>query len=750
MAGDVPMPYPMLSTEISAEHPLLLFHADDPAGGDLALYTAHVREAWDTLPEDLRPYAAMVINAPGQDPGARQTAYRTLLTAFQELGLPVVITIADGNPAHYFPRDLLEELLTGFTCVRGAAASGLYFNRYDPALAQGALRPSAQSRWLADTMDTLAHYGRFIWIPTEELAWARVMANVQEKPLYDALVHCAGYVVPGAAVRGQHVIPQVSSLLGLWLEGAAAQWGLAPDSRWYNDAHFDGIGKFGGADTSARMPSALYRAMVLTGAMTGASVYAFPEENDLWFGRAPDRWNDAIYPTLREVLRLGLIARRDFVQTRVPLAFQLSPATTPAEFHRNLRHIDGVLDQGTLIEVAYGMERPGQVPELIPNRGEYFWVPFVSPYASPEFLAAFARVEGPGGPADAQAWRELLSAHAQPAGEGTAFITRVGRGLFIMNSRENVLDPQTFRVDGVPKPVQGLEVRREGATVALTWPFREGDLSYKVYRRTLPATAYELAANLFDERAFIDTPPTDATVAYAVTALTNEQETIEGALSYGEYLALSTVECRIGTEVILSPVQVFGDAQEVALTQSSQPAYTPWWPTLDGLEGEHRQVAEAVARRIEQLESALAAKDLNAVSEIYSGAYEDPAEWGPAYVRRAWQALFECCGFIRMHRQVRRWDFSDYESEGIVRALLYLRVTAVAIGDAADQVADQIVALPRTDAADAWVTFSIDPGGEEWRIARTDPAFPNMRDLLAPFAPAAMLPPGPDRYVAAP
>jgi hypothetical protein len=751
--GDALAAYPALTTEISAEHPLLLFHADDPADSDLDLYIAHVREAWETLPQDLWPYAALVVNVPGDQLDTRHAAHRALLAACQESGIPVVITIADGDPASLYPHQRLEALLMDYTCVRGAAAGGLAFNRYDPALASGALGPSAQTRWIIDCLDTLARYGRFLWMPAQELAWARIMANVQEKPLYDAFVRYAGYVAPGAAVRGQHVLPQISTLLGLWLEGGAAQWGVAPDSRWYDDARFNGTGQFGGtgqlgssSSTGARMPSALYRAMILNGAMAGAAVYAFPVEQDLWFGHTPDRWNDAIYPTLRELLRLGLIARRDFVQARAPLAFQLAPAATPSAFHANLRHIDGVLDEGILLEAAYSLERPGQVPELILNRGDHFWIPFVSPHAAPETLAAFTQVVGADGPGDVQAWRELLRPHAQAAGEGAAFITRVGRGLFIMNSRENVLDPQTFRVEQVPTPVRGLEARREGEAVLLSWPFREEDLSYKVYRRTLPETTYQLLANLFDERAHADSPPPGATVAYAVTALTNEHETLEGTVSHGEYLALSTVESRIGEEVILTPVQTYGDAQLVPLTQAAQAAYVPWWPMLDGLEGEQRAVAEAIARRFEDLETALAAEDLDALSEIYAGTYEDPTEWGPEYVRRAWQALFERCDFPRLHRQIRRWDFSDYDSGGIVRALMYLRVTAVAISDESGQIADRVIELPRTEAGDAWVTFQTDPGGGEWRITRTDPAFPNFRDVLAQFTPEGMVPPGPDRY----
>lgn len=742
-----PGAYPALSTEISAEHPLFLFHADDPADGDTTLYISHLQEAWDTLPEPLRPYSALVIDVPGVDPASRHERNLTVLQACQEYGVPVVVTVADGNPKRFYPIASLEALLEAYTCVRGAAVLGMRFNEYDEAEAGPALGPPTRVRWLAGTMETLARYGRFCWMPLDEIGWPRAMANAQCAALYEQMRACRGYVLPGAACRGQHVVPQVAACLGLWLEDAAAHWGTAPDAQWYADARFDGPGRFGGPGTSGSMPSGLYRAMILVGAMAGATVYAFPSERDLWFGREVDRWNDAIYPSLLDLLEKGLIARRDFVQERAPVAFQLAHAATGRAFHANLRHIDGVLDQGWLVHGAYGMERPGQVPELIPNRGDRFIVPLISPHAPEESLAAFARVVQPHELQSAAEWSALLDAHAAPAGEGTAFITRVGRGIFILNSRENIADAQTFRVAEAPAPLRGVTARREGETVVIAWPFREGDVSYKVYRRVPPETRHTLIATLLDERQFTDaSPPPFETAVYAVTALTTDTEPFEGVVGHGEYLALSTVESRIAEEVMLAPTLTYGEAEPAGgAGVAGTVSWTPWWPNTGGLAVAEQRMAEAIARRIEEWDAATSAKDLAAVMSLYAEDYRDPQGWGAEYARRAWQWFFERFAFPRMHRQIRQWDFSAFEEVGRVRVLLYARFTAYAPTDSTGRVADVPVHFPRVEAGETWVTFETVDG--QWRIVHTDPALPNFRDFLAHTAgPETDARPGADVY----
>ncbi|MFP4500167.1 MAG: glycoside hydrolase family 98 domain-containing protein [Candidatus Hydrogenedentota bacterium] len=762
-AGPEPGSFPALRTEISPEHPLFLFAVNDPARGDTALYIDHLQEAWETLPAALKPYTVLAIDAPGPAMVSRHERYLAILGAAQAEDIPVVITIADGHPARYYPLPLLEELLMEFTCLRGAVVSGLRFNSYDPAAANPALGMPPVHRWLAESGETLARYGCFLWMPLDELGWPRLMANTQCARLYKRLRALKGYLLPGVACRGDHVQPQVAAAMGLWLTQEAAHWGIAPDARWYADARFDGPGRFGGTAGAAAMPSGLYSAMILTGAMTGAAIYAFPHEQDLWFGTSPDRWNDAIAPLLRRLVDQGLIARRDSVRAHTPVACRLAEAATPRAFHVNLRDIDGVLDAGHLAHAAYGMERPGQVPELIPNR-RYFYVPLLPAHTrsgrtpanvetdrdmeadtGASEAAPFDRVVSAGTLEDAEAWEAILAEHTEPFGAGTAYIARVGRGIFVMNTRENVIDPQTFVLEAVPAPVRGVMARRTEAGVTLSWPFREGDVSYKVHRRILPDGAYETIAEPRDDRRHTDTaPPEDENLAYAVTALTNETEPYEGTVGYTGHRVLSTVESRIAEEVVLAPVQVYGEARPVAQA-TSDATWTPWWPNLDGLDGPHRRIAEAIAEEIAGWGAAIAVKDLDATVARYARGYTDPAGWSREYARRAWQWCFERFEGLHVHRQIREWDFSAFAEAGRVRMLLYFQVTGHTVAGPAGHLADRPVRFPREEAGETWLTFVEEDG--LWRIRRTDPALPNFRDFLAEAAPPnTPVRTGPDVY----
>ncbi|MDP2323226.1 MAG: hypothetical protein Q8N51_04260, partial [Gammaproteobacteria bacterium] len=384
----------------------------------------------------------------------------------------------------------------------------------------------------------------------------------------------------------------------------------------------------------------------------------------------------------------------------------------------NLKDIDGVLDEGNLLRAAYGLEQPGQISELIPNRGDYFWIPFLSPYAAGAALEHFDRVIPAGTLSTALAWSEALAPYSESIGTSSAYQVRVGFGIFVMNTRENVREPQPYTIDRVPQPVRGFQARREEGRVILEWGFRENDLGYRVYKRVLPEVRFEL----------IDTPSAevhrytdanvlpDQTVAYAVTAQTMEEEPVSGVLDYGEYLVYSTTESRIEEEVILTPVlaNAASTAVKVALRELSGQA--PWWPSLDGVPVEHQGVAEAIVEQIELLEEALLARSLNGVMGVYATSYEDPQRWDFQYARRAYQHLLERWRAIRLHRQIRRWDFSNFASTGHVDVLLYCRISGINLTDTLGLRADIPVSIPRTDEAEVWVKWG--QGEGVWRIIR--------------------------------
>ncbi len=743
-AGARAVDYPSLCVEISPEHPLFIFQNAGRDNEDAPAYAERVIQAWADLPYELKPYAAMQVDMPGADAASRHARFRSLLHELHVADVPAVVRLADGDPRRIYPLARAEELVRDFTCVKGIQAVGLGFEEYYQFGDHDALGIPPNVRWLIGAIDLAARYGRFISVELDELRWPRIMANTWCRPLYEKIRACGAYTIPTNAHRGPHNIARMTALMGLWLEGATAQWGVGARSWWYSDAHFIEPGVFGLSQQPSKMPPTLYRAMILNGAMTGATVYTFAPDTDLWFGRAHHHWYEAIYPTLLELLDQGLIARRDFVRKKARVAYQLAPAETSEEFHLNLRDIDGVFDRGFLIHGAYGMERPGQVPELILNTGRHYWVPILSPYASEDALAGFDVVVRPGEMASAQAWTELLDRRYDPDGEGSAFISRVGRGVFVMNTRENSIEQQTAHIPSVPAPVRGVEARRTENGVELTWPFREGDVSYKVYKRVLPTTHLTLLANGVDQRRFIDPQvDPDATVAYAVTALTNELEPYECTVDYGEYLTFSIVESRVAEEATISPLLGFARSRPIEGPATSRIPRQSGWADLEGLPDDQRAPAQGVADRIEAWGRAFREEDLNGMLDLYSTEYEDPQGWRFQYVRRAYQWFFERYNSCTMARQIRRWDFSSYPTSHQINVLLYCRFQGVAQTDSSGRFADVCAHFPRTKESEVWVSFSDREG--PWRILRTNPALPNFRDILSFCAsPYDNFPPAPD------
>jgi hypothetical protein len=725
---------------------LFLFQAPGDGSGDISIYAETITAAWASLPNARKPFSAMVITVPGSEAETRHVRYTNLLKVLQAAEIPVVVHLADANPRQVYPLALAEELVAQFTCIKGIEATNLAFDEYSPFSGGDDLGMPPNVRWLAGATNLAARYGRFIAIRLDGPGWIHVMANAQCRPLIDTFRGCSAYVVPLVGYSGGSTIAQQGALMGLWLEGAVAQWGAAPTSDWYANAGLVEPGVFGVAADGPGMPPSLYRAMVLNGALGGASVYAFPQARDLWAGDQVRYWTGAIQPVLNEITNRGLIASKDFVAQKVRVAYQLGASRTSQEFQLNLRDLDGVRDEGLMLKGAYGMERPGQIAELVPNSGRHYWVPTLSPYAPSDILGALPRIVKPASMPSPESWTELLDQYLGPDGSGSAFIVRVGRGVFVMHTRESHYEEQSFAIPSLPAPVRGVTARRSETSVTIEWPFREGDASYSVFKRIYPAGEFTEVAKNIDERTWID-PATDPAqaVAYAVTALTNEKEPYEGTVNFGDYLAFSFVESRIEEEVVLTDLVSQSQGRPLEGPLDILPKNQNWWPSYEGVSGEQRSVAEAIVARIEQWDEAFVSENLDGVMDLYGTEYRDPQWWQFQYAKRAYQWFFERYGACKMTRQIRAWDFAAFETKGEVRILLYCRFTGTAISDPTGRFAGQKVWFPRDEKGEVWLTFANREGA--WRIERSDPALPNFADILSfSTGPYDSFPPGPDIF----
>jgi hypothetical protein len=744
-AGQAAAQYPPLTTEVTAEHPLYVFASGIPVGADGTPWPEPLVTAWTSLDEGLKAYSALLLFSTAPDAATQWAQYTALLPALQAASLPVFLRLS-ANPGRMRPDPAsVETLLDTYTTVRGLELHGLRFDRYAPP-GEDAPEVDAQNAWAATIVESAARYGRMVHLPLEGTQGLRLQANVSSRVLLDKLRTCAPYVAPIMPYRGGLTIPATMSCMGLWLEGTAGHWGVAPDPRWYQDAQLAEPGRF--ALGGGPMPATIYRAMLLLGALGGARVYSFPAPADLWTGSNRPVWDTVIAPTLLELADGGYIAREEFVRRQATVAYQLNAAVAPPDVLPALADLDGASSTGALIHAFYGMDSAGQVPELVPNQAGRYWIPLFSPTAPAEVVAGYATLLRTGAASGPEGWDALLPPLSNEASTGTAFTARVGRGIFVLNTREHVAERQAFSLAAVPAPVRGLSAQREEGKVVLTWPFREGDVSYSIWRRTPDVPRHVLLARGVTDRRFEDlAAPADQTHVYAVTALTNEAEPYAGTVAFGEYRLLSGVESRIAEEAVLTPV--LATVQSAALPEpvgEAQPA-AAFWPDFAGLDASQQPLAVAIAARVDTWDAALRGADLRSLTDLYAEDYVDAQGWGLEYVVRAYQWLLERYRGARLHRQLRAWDFATYTVNGEVSMSLYCRITAEAITDPSGRVAGIPVALPRQEAE---VRLTWAQRGGDWRLIRTAPALPNFRELLADAAgPYDGFGAGPDLYGAA-
>ncbi len=731
--------YPTPTIPLSAEQPLFLFRMA-PASSWTEAEGSLIAERFAMLPERIRPFAGVVLNG-----GANVSAeFEQVLNILEEADVPVFVETANRSSAFLADPADLGRLLKKHTGVAGVIATGLQFDRYDnlPGLNPYSTPPNVH--WALDAIEATAQFGRRFILELDGVNTARLMANAECGVLLEKIRAARTHVAVVARLSDAKAIPGIMSSMGLWLEGSVGAWGITATDEWYRQAPFVAPGVFGaGQDTS--MPPFFYRAMILNGVMTGASICIIEPESALWFAEDPTPWRESIRPALSDIIRYGLVPRREFVQRKAQVALELVGADSSPQFHLNLRDLDADLDDGLLLFGAYGLEQPGLVHELVPNSGRHYWIPVLSPTAPEDVTSRFARVVRASTMMTAEDWTGLLDRVYQPDGAGTAFISRVGRGVFVMHTRENHYEQQTFRLPRLPAPVYGVSGERTDGGIQLSWPFREDDFAYRVYKKTNDSSAFDLVAEVSDKRSWFDGNVLPGeTAVYAVTAFTDEGAPFEGTVNYGDFLVFSTVESRIVEAVTFDPALESGEVHRLADGADDRPLAQEWWPGGEPPPAEHKIIANEIIGRLLDWSRAFGAEDLSGVMELYAKNYVDPQGWRHQYAQRAYQWFFERYSHCRFHTQVRSWDFSK-AADGEVSVRIFVRGTGVAMTDSAGIQADVSVRFPRTVDQETQLVFQIADGA--WRLTRTDPALPNMGELLSfSLGPDIGYAPGPDVF----
>lgn len=736
----------------------------------------HGREAvraWrEAVPDDIKPFCHLQIEVRRRDHVLRYEAFRRILEQLENAGIPADIQFADPHDQYVFDPIYVEKLVQEFSCIKVLAISENRFEFYsDYNVPRYATPPN--TRYAIDILDMAARYDKLMTISLQDLKWMHIWTDRLNVPLAEAIRKHADRCIPISEHIGPRHIPRTTSVWGSWLAGDAKYWGIEPQSWWYENGRMIEPGVFGQSepDNTRIMPPDLYRAMILLGAMMGATVYNFEPFWDLFDYDNAHCWRDVIHPTLMEVINGKYIPEREQVLGKVKVAFQLKPSATIAEFHENLRDVDWIGDKGLFARAAYGLWSRYLEHELIPNKGRHFFVPILAPSVPGDALRLFEAIVRPGQCDSVDAYEALLAKY-YPPDDNEAFVASINHHTYVMQTHENLYERQRYKVL-LPKPVTGLVAERSSQGVRITWTPDSGASEYRVRRVEGPAlprsTGYSTCRWRRAKRARVDPQlmgvdsthrnerPTipivpvaeplpivgrtsdshylDAernpslTCTYTVTAVTSTCAPKTGTVNYLDYIVFSETESVPGEQVTIAPT---GDivVRAVADPVDDRPESQTVYPSFDGAEGSRRIVAEEIVRALDAFKTAYDSWDFQGVFSAYSDEYEDANGHGKEYVEWAWKWWFIRNGDGVMLRQIRYWDFSEYDAAGNVHVRLFSLFRAIRYDDQPFGYGfDGTMRLPRHADEEVVYTWRKEHYGR-WRIVRTCPAVPNMAEIM--------------------
>ena len=770
-------------TTITPKHPAIMLQtsnrfADSDEGygyGDLRTEaTRHGREAvrvWrETVPDDIKPYCHLQMEVRRHGHAERYEAYRRVLAELEEAEIPADVQIADPHDEYVFDPIYVEKLLAEFSCIKIVAITENRFEHYsDYNVPRYATPPHV--RYAVDILHMAARHGKHVVISLQDLKWMHVLTDELNRPLEAAVRKYGDYCIPVSEHIGPRHIQRVTSIWGSWIAGDVRNWGIEPQSWWFENGRMIEPGVFGQSqpDNTRIMPPDLYRAMILQGAMMGATVYNFEPFWDLFDYDNAHCWRDVIYPTLMEVIAGKYIPEREQVLEKTNVAFQLNSARTITEFHENLRDVDWIGDEGRFVRAAYGLWSRYLEHELVPNKGRHFFIPLLGPGVSDKALERFEEIVRPGQCDTVAGYEELLANHYPPDGND-AFVTSINGHTYVMQTHANLYERQSYTVE-LPKPVSGLTAKRSESGVRLEWSGDPGASTYHIRRvagAALPnprgysacvwhglaetrsdpqlqsgesvETKSGAAVPEFGEQippigtttktAYLDkSAEPGRTYSYTVTASTITMARKTGTVNYLDFVVFSETESVPGEWVCALPDGrlEYGKVED---PPDERPVSQVVHPLFDGAEGAHRTVAEEIVAALDAFKDAYDSWDYPRVLASYSGGYEDANGYHKEYVGWAWKWWFTRNVNGVMLRQIRQWDFSNYAESGEVRVKLFSLFRAVRYDDQPFGYGyDGTLRIPRHADEEVVYTWRKEEDGA-WRIVHTQPSLPNMAEIL--------------------
>ncbi len=714
-----------LIAEITVDHPLFLFTCNV-----LTSDITKVKNQWDSLNSNLKPFSALWLDLGPDviaDPGRTEDL---LNTAFQEFQYPFILKIPQIMDKNICPEHgELASLFARFPNMLGVSIHDFTMNIY-PSKQSGITPDYSHVFWLSKLVQLLASYGRFLYWSMDSLEWAYFFTNPAGEPLFRTMQKYPDYVIPAYRYNGDNAFVGLGEMLGLYTLNIVNRFGIVCHPTWYHKNYIIEPCLFGKSPEGAiSIYSPLYRAMILNGVLGGALVYAFEDENALWTGKEQVHWDKAILPTLQEIISTNLIPQKNIISQRINTSFQFFPSSDPLDFQQNLKEIDSQRNEGKMIQIIYGDMFNGKLPLLIPEKGSSYIIPILPSFLTKEETNLLPNIIGYRASLPEWTWSQVLSNTSQPVGEGTAFILSIGKNIFVFNSNPYEYNQQTFQLLNLPAPVRKFSANRSADGVVLKWQFREGDISYQVYRRIPPETSFQLLTRGLDAREWKDTfilP--QQTVAYSITALTSEQEPFSGTVNCGEYLTFSSVESRIVEEVVLAPETFVAESvpiiQSTALTTEQTQCNNP----DEGLEITQKEQTNQIIRTMEMFESAVIGRNVESIINLFDVSCKDSAGRGVDYIRGIMELFLSQCQYPKIFWRIRRWLFiTTPENQTQVKMVAFLRIKGHNISDSLgikSNIPIEILAGANGETTFTWVLQD-----NQWKIIQIEPSLFDFRQL---------------------
>jgi hypothetical protein len=715
---------------ISREHPLVILYSPGTAERTV--------KCWQNLPANIKPYCAVTMDPASLDVKERLEAWRRNLRIIQPHNIPIVLQVAGDEAEWTTPLAVVETLLNEFSCIKAVQIVEWRCGYYTRFAGELDLAIPANLRYVGEALKLCGKYGKHLSLQIQ-LDMLHLSTDQLAGPLREIFRTYRDYFLPQNECIPPNYYATQTATLGLWLAGYCENWGMEPQWWWWTkgESYFIRPGVFGveaELETDEDRYARLYRAFIIEGALSGATVFSIEPPQDVWHEDSTDKrhFDDVIYPTLLQIIQQRLIASKEDVFAKAKAAYQLTECKSLQEFDVLIQDLDLELGHGHLERAAYGVLLPHLMKEMIPDTGGRFYFIPLLPVGTPQnVINRFTKIIRPREATTEEGYRKLLESVYERT-ENTdhnlsnrACVLKCGNALAVMQSRENLFEKQTFTVD-LPRWPENLKASQTASGLHLTWTKDPEASSFHVWRRIPQAKVYpqwELVSKGISENSIVLPPVQSGT--FTVTAVTTAKKRFEGAVNYGEYLLFRADESPPVEQIIVEGQAI--RKETISWTDESLPASQEVWRIFNGVQQDHQKEAEVVLQTWENLIKTFEAKDLDRLMDFYDPGYQDSNGYGTEYVRRAWLWWYQRTVNPYVIAQVRTWDTTKL-SQGQISFKAWNRFRGTIVWDEPFGNHGR-VRIPRHDGDLVTWTWKQNAAGK-WKVIRTEPALPNFGEML--------------------